>query len=150
MVMLRLRPLGVICLLALAACYSHRPINGSLPASNTRITAELTDSGSLALSQTLGPAATDVEGIVASADQAGITLNVLRVQYRGGTSMTWTREPVRFPASALRNIRERRLDRTRSWMAGGLVTLGAVLIATVAGIVSGDDPGPTPPPPPIN
>ena len=134
--------------LLLTACYSHRPLTTAVPAASTRIVAQVTDSGVLAMSNAIGAGATEVEGVVAAADAASWDLHMIRVDYRGGTSVMWNREPVTFPRYTLTHATERTLDKKRSWIAAGLVTAGALLAARLFGAFGfGDNPGPDPPPP---
>lgn len=125
--------------LLLSACYSQEPLHTTVPAPATPIVAQLTDTGSIAMSNTIGPAAVEVEGIVASADGDAWSLQLLRVHHRGGSSVGWNREVVSFPRFAFTNVSVKRLDRTRSWMAGGLVAAGAFALARAFGVASGDD-----------
>jgi hypothetical protein len=132
----------------LAACYSQRPLTTAVPAATTRIVAQITDSGVVAMSNAIGAGATEVEGVVAAADAVSWDLQVIRVDYRGGASVLWNREPVNFPRYTLTHATERTLDKKKSWIAGGLITAGALLAARVFGAFGfGDNPGTEPPPP---
>jgi len=132
----------------LTACYSHRPLSTTVPAASTRIVAQVTDSGVVAMSNAIGAGATEVEGVVTAADATSWDLQVIRVDYRGGASVLWNREPVSFPRYTLTRATERTLDKKKSWIAGGLITVGALLAARVFGAFGfGDNPGPEPPPP---
>jgi hypothetical protein len=119
-----------------------------MPAPMTRVVARLTDSGVVAMSNAIGSGAVAVEGIVAAADATTWELELLRVSYRGGTSMTWQRERVTFPRAALTHATERTFNRRKSWLAGGLMVAGTLLIARLFGAFSGgggDDDDPVPP-----
>jgi hypothetical protein len=132
----------------LTACYTQRPLTTAVPAATTRIVAQVTDSGVVAMSNAIGAGAIEVEGVVAAADAASWDLHVIRVDYRGGTSVLWNREPVTFPRYTLTRATERTLDKKKSWLAGGLITVGALLAARVFGAFGfGDNPGTDPPPP---
>lgn len=132
-----------------AGCYVQQPLETAIPAPATRVVAQLTDSGSVVVGGRLGPGAVEVEGVVASANESAWNLNLLRVSYRGGTSSTWNREMVSFPRFALSHASERHLDKTRSWLAAGLIGAGAILASRVfsasnAGGGDGEGSGPTP------
>jgi len=142
----RLPALGVLSLLA--ACFTQAPIDAPVPAPDMRIVAQVTDTGVLAMSNALGPGVREVEGIVAGADAAAWDLRLLRVDYRGGSSVLWHRELVRFPRSALSQATERRFSKKRSWLAAGLITTGALLAARMLGVIGGGDGDNKPPPPP--
>ena len=149
MTMNRLRIASLLLVTStLAGCYVQRPLETPIPAPATRIVAELTDSGAVAVGPRLGPGAVQVEGVVAAANETAWNLNLLRVDYRGGTSNTWNRELVTFPRFALSNATERRVNKTRSWMLAGLIGAGVILASQVFGEFSSgevEEPEPTPP-----
>ena len=141
--------LSVVGLLGLlAACYTQTPLPSPTPAPETRIVAQITDTGVLAMSNAIGPQATEVEGIVAGADASSWDLRMLRVEYRNGQSVEWKRELVRFPRSALSQATERRFSKRRSWIMAGLLTSTAFLAARFLGVIGGGDNTDKPPPPP--
>lgn len=119
-----------------------------IPAPETRIVAQVTDSGVLAMSRAIGSGATEVEGIVADADATSWDLRLLRVNYRNGQSVTWNRELIRFPRSALSQASERRFSKGRSWIMAGLLTSTAFLAARFLGVIGGGENIEKPPPPP--
>src|SRR5437899_12651462 len=138
--------LGSVCLLA--ACFTQTPLATPTPAPETRIVALVTDTGVLAMSNAIGSGATEVEGIVAGADATSWDLRLLRVDYRNGQSVTWNRELVRFPRSALSQATERRFSTRRSWLMAGLLTSTAFLAARFLGVIGGCDDTSKPPPTP--
>jgi len=131
-----------------AACFTQAPIETPVPAQDMRIVAQVTDTGVLAMSNALGPGAREVEGIVAGTDATSWDLRLLRVDYRGGNSVLWNRELVRFPRSALSQATERRFSKRRSWIVAGLLTSTALLAARFMGVIGGGDGDNKPPPPP--
>ena len=135
-------------LLLVAACYRQLPLETPLPQPEQRIVAQVTDTGVIAMSNALGPGAQEVEGIVIAADNTTWDLKMLRVDYRGGTSVFWKQEQVRFPRSALSQATERRFSSGRSWLAAGLVTSAALLAARFLGVLGGGGDEGKPPPPP--
>ena len=147
MTVARLGALGLLFMLA--ACYTQLPLATPLPVPEQRIVAQVTDTGVLAMSNALGPGAQEVEGIVATADATAWDLRMLRVDYRGGSSVTWNQEVVRFPRSALSQANERRFSKGRSWLMAAIVTSTALLAGKFLGIIGGGDDN-TPPPPPPN
>lgn len=132
----------------IAACYTQSPLATPTPQPEQRIVAQVTDTGVLAMSNALGPGAREVEGIVAGADATSWDLRLLRVEYRGGSSVLWNRELVRFPRSALSQATERRFSKGRSWLVAGLLTSTAFLAARFLGVIGGGDDDGKPPPPP--
>ena len=131
-----------------AGCYVQKPLATPVPAPSTRIVAQVTDSGAVAVGGRLGPGATEIEGVVASADESSWNLNLVRVSYRGGTSTIWNRELVTFPRFALTNATERRVNKTRSWMVAGLIAGGAILASQLFGEFGADTPDDGEPAPP--
>lgn len=132
----------------LTACYTQRPLTAVVPASTTRIVAQLTDSGVVAMANAIGAGAVEVEGVVAAADGAAWDLQLVRVEYRGGVSVLWNREQVSFPRYTLTHATERTLSRRKSWLAGGLIVGGALLVARLFGAFGfgGSSDGEPPPP----
>lgn len=142
------RPVTLGLVLVLAGCYRQLPLETPLPQPEQRIVAQVTDTGVLAMSNALGPGAQVVEGVVVSADNDSWDLRMLRVDYRGGTSVFWNREQVRFPRSALSQATERRFSRGRSWLMAAVVTSTALLAARFIGVIGGGEDNKPPPPPP--
>jgi hypothetical protein len=136
-----LRPVVLAAVLPLAGCYVHHPLADAVPAPNTRIVATVTDSGTFVMSNAIGAGAVEVEGVVESASGDAWQLQLLRVQHRNGTSIPWNRESVSFPRGALSRPVERRLDRSRSWLAAGGITIGALLLGHAFRAVIGGDAG---------
>ena len=113
-----------------SACYMRRPIDQAAPpAPSTRIVAALTDSGTVAMSNALGPGVLEVEGVLAAADENVWTLQMLRADTRDARSIQWSREPVPFPRNYLVNPAMIVLDKKRSWLAAVGITAGTFLIA---------------------
>jgi len=132
----------------LAACFTQAPLPSTIPAPETRIVAQVTDTGVLSMSNAIGSGATEVEGVVAGADATAWDLRMIRVDYRNGQSVVWNRELVRFPRSALSQATERRFSNKRSWIMAGLLTSTAFLAARFLGVIGGGDGTDKPPPPP--
>lgn len=139
---------ALVPLFMLAGCYTQLPLATPLPVPEQRIVAQVTDTGVLAMSNALGPGAQEVEGIVATADATAWDLRMLRVDYRGGTSVVWNQELVRFPRSALSQATERRFSKGRSWIMAAVVTSTALLAARFLGVIGGGEDNKPPPPPP--
>jgi len=121
---------------ALAGCYTQRPLTATIPSVGTDVVALLTDSGTVAMGNLLGPGVTEVEGVVAEADANSWRLLMTRVDQRGGISTLWNREPVTFPRYAITGVTVRRLDKKRSWIAAGVMTATALIAARAFGAFS--------------
>src|SRR5207237_1264492 len=94
-----------------SGCYTRGPLTTAVPAPGTRIVAQVTDSGVVALSNALGAGPVEVEGLVAAADDRSWDLQLVRVDYRGGASVLWNRDRVSFPRATLAPATQMRLDR---------------------------------------
>lgn len=130
----------VVTTLAMStACYNQVSVGLTTPVPETRVVVGITDIGADRLANSIGVAAREVEGIFVGAVDSVWTLRVLRVDQLGGMSTTWSGEQVAFPRSALTNVRERRLNRTNSWLAAGGVVALSLLLARAAGSILGDD-----------
>ena len=138
----RIHAIAALVCISAAGCYKQVPLNTTMPAPATRIVATLTDSGVVAMGSALGPGATEVEGVVSDATDSQWTLQLIRVDHRGGQSVTWNREPVPFARALLANPMTVKLDRTRSWLAAGGIVIGAFLIARSFNLISGEESGP--------
>jgi hypothetical protein len=135
-------------LLVLTGCYTRSPITTTAPEPSTRIIARLTDSGVVEMAGSIGTGAYEIEGVIAEADPTVWKLHLTRVEQRTGRSINWNKELVSFPRFALTDATEKRFDRTRSWMAAGLVVAGAILAAVAFGELGADEQINPPPPPP--
>ena len=137
-------PLGIF----LGACYTVHPLETAQPQPATIVIADLTDSGTVVMANKIGPGAEEVEGIVAAADGETWTLNLKRVDHRGGTSVMWNQEPVSFPRYALTHVTEKRFDRGKSWFAGVGIAACAFIAARLFHVLGADTNTDVPPPTP--
>jgi hypothetical protein len=130
--------LSLMLCLIVSACYQQQPLSTVPPVPATRIVAELTDSGTVAMGNALGAGALQVEGVVSSADENAWTFQMLRVDHRDGRSIGWNRELVSFPRTALANPKVVVLDKRRSWLAAGGITIGALLLARAFNLIGAE------------
>jgi hypothetical protein len=123
-------------------CYVSRPIWNGQPVPGTEISLGLTDRGRVALSDRLGPGALTVSGRLASATDSLYVVDVTRVAYiDGGRVAKWNGESVNIAKNDVSGIAERRLSKSRSWVAAGIA---AGLLALATGIVINGTAGPDP------
>lgn len=135
--------------LFLGACYTLNPLDTATPPQPaTIIVAQLTDTGTVEMANKIGPGAREVEGIVSSADANTWSLNLTRVDHRGGSSVSWNHELVSFPRYTLTQVSIKKRDKTKSWLAGAGVVAIAFLAARLFGVLGADTQPDTPPIPP--
>jgi hypothetical protein len=133
----------------LAGCYSTGPLEVAVPQPQTRVIAQLTDSGAVVMGNMIGSGALEVEGVVTEASGDAWKLQVLRVDDKFGASNVWQRQEITFPRYALTRPRVKQLDKRRSWLAAGGVVLAAFAAGRMfGGFITGEDPDPNPNPPP--
>lgn len=105
----------------------------------------LTDIGSTQLAPALGPASTGLEGAFVADSSGHYVVAVRQVQRRDRDPVSWRGEHVAVPHALVASVRERRLSRTRTTIAGLVAIAGAVLAGRAVGDgfdVGGGRPGP--------
>ena len=119
-----LPPAGL--LLALAGCYTYRPLPAAVPAAGLRVQAALTDAGTDSLAGRIGRDVSVLAGTVVDADSAGLTLAVHEVENRRGERSDWEGEAVVLPRRYIRELQERHLSLGGTGLLGGAVAAGLV------------------------
>jgi hypothetical protein len=120
-------------LLALAGCYTYRPLPAAAPAAGLRVQATLTDAGSDSLAGRLGRDVGAVAGEVVRADSAGLTLAVREVENQRGERSDWEGENVEIPRRFVRDLQQRKLSLGGTGLLGGAVAAGLVAATQVFG-----------------
>ena len=108
----------------------------------------LTPDGSQQLASQVGPRVIAVEGVLDQATADQLSLRLVRTEGANQVSTYWNNEEVTVPRPAIALLRERRLDRPKSYLMAGAI-VGAALLAgaLTSGVFAGDDGGgPNPPP----
>jgi len=82
--------LSVLAAMVTGACYTQSPISEFPPPTSTRIVAQVTDSGVVAMANAIGPAAQEVEGVVEGFRNDTLRIQMLRVDHRGASMACWT------------------------------------------------------------
>ena len=144
--------IAVLALLTVVAsgCYRYGSVSPSELSTPDIVRLELTDAGTVNVTQALGTSVEYVEGTVAQSGASGITLNVSAVRRRGETLYReWPGDPVTFPAADLRSVLRKTQDRGRTAAmvvgAGSLAIATVVIVAKSTGLFSGGS-GNKPPP----
>jgi hypothetical protein len=115
----------VLLLLPLmAGCYTYKPLPSTGPETGSRISAELTDQGSIDMSSQLGPGVTQVQGEVLPSDSIALRLAILTTANNRGIESDWQREQVAIPVNALGRLEQRKFSVSQTALAGGLAITG--------------------------
>lgn len=132
----------------LLGCYTTVPVTGR-PAADAVLVLDLNDRGRVALGDSIGPSASRIEGALQGVRDSSYVVRVASVQYLNGQSNRWSGEPLTVPLDLVRDVRERRFSRTRTYgLAAGIL---AAVVAVVVGtdlVGGGSEPGRGNPPPP--
>lgn len=146
-----MRPaLGVSASLVASACYAYAPLPHPEPGLGSRVSATLTDAGSLELARLLGPRITTVSGRVVATSEDTLVLAVLKVTSFSEEETFWAGEEVPLPRRLVATLRGRTFAPGRSLFVGsGLVVGSIALYAAFGGFGKGaPSTGGRPPPPP--
>jgi hypothetical protein len=144
---------GVIALAAntLTACYTQAPVDLSMSApANAEVAVEISDRGRYELGGSIGESPRIVEGRLVSASDSALTVAVRNVIAIGGGRTQWAGERVQIRRTGVSQVSERKLSRSRSFLAAAAVVAGVVAVfvttALIGGGGSGDGPTDRPPP----
>jgi hypothetical protein len=121
----------VLSVLLITACYNYYPLEDPAPASGTRVAAELTDAGSIELSNKIGPGITSVRGEVVESDPDALTLALTSVLGPNEQETFWKREQVRVPLATVARVQERKFALGKTILFGGAI-IGSLLAAIEA------------------
>ena len=119
--------------LTLSACYTYRPLTTPEPAPGTRVSAQLTGTGSQALAAQVGPDVLHMEGRVLKADSSGLDLEVREIESFRGIKSDWNGEQVRLPRAAVAGIQERKLSPGGTGIMSGVIVAGLYAVYRILG-----------------
>ena len=131
-----------------SGCYVYVPVDGT-PAQGQYVGLDLNDRGRVGLGESLGPAASRLEGtIMQASNDSAFQLSVKSVSYLNGQKNPWTGELLLVRRDFVRNVQGRSLSRSRSVLLGvaALAVAGFAMARGLKG--SGSIPVEPPPPPP--
>ncbi len=112
----------------ITGCYTHRQIDTEVVPVGTRIVAQLTERGTLEMTDSLGGSAVSVSGRVQSASVDRMIVALNRVTMRQGNAVTWSGEPVGIPRTYVNRVRERKFSAWRSMLTGAIVASGFLFV----------------------
>ena len=127
------RALLLCAALQVGACYTYRPLETTEPETGSRVSAQLTSSGSQELMAEIGPDVLHIEGNVLRADSTGLDMEVKEIESYRGIRSDWNGEQVRLPREAVAGLQERRLSPGGTGLMGGAIVAGLYAIYHVLG-----------------
>lgn len=132
-------------ILLLCGCYANVPLT-TTPDIGTRVHVELTDQGSVDLTQYLGRNVASVDGRLLQGSDSAMSLSVLQLTTRSGDDQFWKGEAVTLPKHAIATVQHRKLSFWKSGLiAGALVAAAFVVGSQAGGSSSGGKRGEPPP-----
>ncbi len=119
---------------SLSACYTYVPVHSDAPAASAEVVrVELTDQGTVDLTQSLGASVQFVEGPVTQMSSTTLEMQVASLRRRGETLFKdWTGDKLTIPASNIRGVEVKTMDRRRTTAAVVGATATAVAIVIIA------------------
>lgn len=113
----------------LSACYQYVPIQGGASTPNQRVEVLITDRGRVELLPQLGQGVLSFEGTLDHRQDSSFVLRVAEVTYINRQTSRWNGEPITVTQSAVRDIRERKLSRKRTFLViAGSVGAGVAFV----------------------
>lgn len=113
----------------------------SVPVTGTYLKLELNDRGRVGLGDSLGPAASVIEGTSYTSSDSAYALRVSKVGYLNRQSNSWTGERLTISKMFVANARERRFSKGRTGLAGSAVTAAVIAFISSRGLLgSGSNP----------
>jgi hypothetical protein len=145
-----MRSAASMAILVLTGCYTYHPLETPSPRFGTRVEADLTDGGSVAMASQIGPGALSVRGEVLQTEPEALVLALTSVLGRNEQETFWRGEHVRIPLTTVARVQQRRFALGKTLLFGGSV-LGGLVAAVAAfqgdgsgGGVGGKGGGPSP------
>ncbi len=139
-----MRPALFAIVLLSSGCYTYQHVDTAAAPATAVARVELTDQGSVALTQSLGESVTYVEGPVTQNAGSLLEISVTSLRRRGSNLMFgWPGDRISIPSSNIRDVSLRTMNRGRTTAAviGGTVAAIAtlVVVAKSTSIFGGGD-----------
>jgi len=121
------------------------------PSPGLRIVLELNDRGRVALSDSVGQSASQIEGALVSRTDSTYVIRVQAIEYVSGQRQRWTGETLTVREEFLRDVRARHVSRTRTAVVAGVVSSSVIAFIVTRDLFGlggggrepgGGDPGP--------
>ncbi|HWP71600.1 MAG TPA: hypothetical protein VNM36_10880, partial [Gemmatimonadaceae bacterium] len=129
----------VLLMASSLGCYSLTPIEGATPLPGSDVRLSLSDEGSVRMAPLIGPRIGAIDGRAMESSDTAIVLAVQAVVAQGGRSMAWSQERLAVPRNAVSSMRERTLNRGKTWLAAGLTVVGVFALGQIFGMGDGFD-----------
>ena len=147
----QLRGLVMAAVFPAAGCYKYVPLDTSAGVTaGEHVAVEINDRGRVELGDRIGNGVLRLEGTVTRADSQNVVMNVWRVAQIDGVTSRWSGESVQFRRDFVSGVHARTLNRTKTYLVAGAVTVGVALLITTTDLfgssISGGDPPDDPPP----
>jgi hypothetical protein len=114
----------------LVSCVHYVPADPAALPAGADVTVGITDRGRSELREALGPGAEWVDGRLLSQTEAELVLSVTAVRHADlAASVPWAGERVAIPRALVREVQERTVDRTRTFIAAGIAVLVITLVS---------------------
>jgi hypothetical protein len=132
----------------LSACFHQVPVSRVGVASGSHVSLQITDQGRIALTESVGPGIQSIDGRVLESTDSSVVLAVASIRFFDlQVPMPRDGERMEIAHGFFSEVRERRLSRSRSFIAAGLAAAGTflLLMISIEGF-GGNDPSDRPPP----
>lgn len=134
----------------LQACYTYAPVQTTTPPVGETVLLQISDRGRVGLGERLGPGVAHIEGRVTQTNGDEYAINVFQVAYINGERSMWSGELVRLDRDFVAQLQERKLSKSRTWIAAGAATVAVTAFMASRGLLgfwTGDPEQPTTEPP---
>lgn len=124
--------LAALPLLASAlGCYEYLPVRDTRSLVGRSASLQLTDSGSVVLTQRIGARVDAVNGTFLGDSSSSYLMSVQSTHVRDGGDTDWKGERVAIPSLLVTSLQQKQFSASRSVFAGALATAG-IVAATIA------------------
>lgn len=123
----------VLLMVQLTGCYQYVPVGTPQLPAGALVSVGLNDRGRVELADRIGPGVRNLGGSIVTTTDSAMVLAVSTVDYMDvPVPVRWNGERVLLSREFLNEVRERRLSRSRSLIMAGVLTVGAVVVSTLA------------------
>lgn len=137
--------MGTAAACTLLGCYTTVPVETAPPA-GTPVVLTLNDKGRVALGNTVGASATQIEGALDAQTDSGYALKVSSVVYMNGQNNKWTNERLTIQSDLVRELRVKKFSRSRTALLSGSTIAAAVAIIVTRSLLVAGGPDAEKPP----